>query len=181
MSFRWPVVNVRQQEIPAAKKAGGFLENRGDRVHCGVDIYAPKGSDVIAMAPGRVLSVDLFTSPKQVSYWNATYQVIIQHDLDLYCRYAELHDVVVHHDTRVAAGELIGHVGQVLNPDKIDTQSPRYIQRLAKNTNLSMLHFEIYRSKPKNTPSYLGGNWFATDLPPGLIDPTSILKNATRN
>ncbi len=64
----------------------------------------------------------------------------------------------------------------VLNSKKIDGSCPLYIQNL-KHKNPSMLHFEVWRSKPITVhKNYLGGNWFAEEMPENLIDPTGYLE-----
>ena len=50
------------KNIPNNNSPGSFWENRGDRHHCGVDIYPPPGSGIIAVENGEVIDVGLFTS-----------------------------------------------------------------------------------------------------------------------
>ena len=46
-----------------------------------------------------------------------------------------------------------------------------------KNKNPSMLHFEVWENEPVVTHrNYLGGNWFAEEIPENLIDPTGYLE-----
>ena len=155
---------------------GAFWEDRGDRHHCGVDIYAPEGSDVLAMDGGKVLEVGVFTAPEKVSYWHVTHYIFINHGDGVIARYAELRDVTVAPAQTVRAGQLIGHVGSVINVRKIKASSPGYIQRLKLNGRASMLHLELYRSLPGSEATYLGGNSFSGVKPGGLLDPTGVLK-----
>ena len=75
----------------------------------------------------------------------------------------------------IGSGQLVGYVGMVLNCAKIDDSSPPYIRKL-KNKNPSMLHFELWKSKPITSHrNYLGGNWFSEEKPENLIDPTEYL------
>ena len=71
----------------------------------------------------------------------------------------------------IKCGQLIGYVGTVLNLEKITNNSPKYIQEIKKNGSPSMLHLEVYRSKPSARKKYLGGNWFGTKKPDNLINP----------
>lgn len=172
----WPVPESLSKEPQRPGVPGGFWENRGDRYHCGVDIYAPFGSDVLAVEAGVVIDITSFTSPKTVSYWNETLAVIVRGTSGHYFKYAELNDVVVHHDQKLHGGQLIGHVGKVLNPLQIDDSSPDYIRKLKKQAQPSMLHFEVYRSNP-HLFDYSGGNYFSDDQPENLMDPTPFLNN----
>jgi hypothetical protein len=66
-------------------------------------------------------------------------------------------------------------VGAVLNSEKIDGSCPLYIQKL-KNKNPSMLHFEVWKNEPMAAHrNYLGGNWFAEEMPENLRDPAEYL------
>lgn len=168
--------NFKQIHVPQKGEPGSFWENRGDRYHCGVDLYAPENTEVVSIEGGIVADTGLMTSPEILPYWNPTYYVIIEQSSGLFCKYGELADFTVRKGDKIEAGNLIGHVGMVLNPEKIDNFCPLYIQKL-KNKNPSMLHFEVWRSEPITThKNYLGGNWFAEEMPENLIDPTRYLE-----
>jgi murein DD-endopeptidase MepM/ murein hydrolase activator NlpD len=170
----WPLKNTPLRRIPTRNMPGSFWENRGDRFHCGVDLYAPVGTEVVAIEDGIVESIGDATSPNILPYWNKTYYVIIKTKSNLFFKYAELGKVVVKKGEKVKSGQLIGYVGLVLNTNKIDKSSPKYIQNLKKNP--SMLHFEMYVNKPiESHKNYLGGNWFGSTKPRNLLDPTHYL------
>jgi len=171
----WPV-EKKNIPLPTDKTAGGFLEDRGDRIHCGIDIHVPKGSKIFAIEKGVVVNSSLFTSPKIIPYWNDTYQLIIKSSSGLFYRYAELEQPIIQRGQYINAGDLIGLVSQVLNPIKVSNECPEYIQRLAIEGKNSMLHLEVYDIEPIQSPLYLGGNWFEKTPPNGLINPLSILK-----
>lgn len=166
--------------LPGDHEPGSFWEDRGDRYHCGIDIYAPAGSDVLACESGEVIDAGIQTSPDKVSYWETTLFVMIKTRSNLYCRYAELADSTVKIGDRVLEGQVLGHVGRVVRPPLVDGCSPLYIQRLKLAGNLTMLHFEVYRLRPGYMRAYLGGNWFGAGQPEGLLDPGPYLRNATR-
>ena len=172
----WPVPDSYEKAPPLKGAEGAFWEDRGDRHHCGVDIYAPEGSDVLAMDDGRVLEVGVFTAPEKVPYWHVTHYLLVSHGDGLIARYAELRDVTVEPAQTVKARQLIGHVGRVINVKKIEASSPGYIQRLRLNGRASMLHLELYRSLPGSEDAYMGGNTFSGFKPGGLLDPTGVLK-----
>jgi len=174
----WPVPGSESAVVQEEGKPGSFWEDRGDRFHCGVDIYAPAMSDVLACENGEVIDVGIATSPELVSYMDTTRYVLIKTRSNLYCRYAELADVLVHIGDRVLEGQVIGHIGTVIRPHLVDSCSPVYVQRLKLEGHVSMLHFEVYRLRPGYMRLYIGGNWFGSGRPEGLLDPGPYLRNA---
>lgn len=174
---RWPAPNSFSKTLPAAGAPGSFWEDRGDRQHCGIDIYAPAASEALAIEDGEVMEVGTFTTPEKVPYWNDTRYVLVENKTGPVCKYAELGEVVVAAGEFVEAGQLIGHVGIVLDTTKITHDSPPYIQKLKKSENLSMLHFELYSLPPGDTEDYLGGNWFGGSRPKNLLDPGGYLRS----
>ena len=172
----WPVPESYSKTLPASGDAGSFWEDRGDRRHCGIDIYAPRKSAVLAVDAGRVVQVGVFTSPRDVPYWNVTYYLLIRHGDGKVSKYAELEEVLVEEGVKVQGGALIGRVGSVLNPEKITTNSPGYVQLLKKNGHPSMLHFELYQGMPPAPHDYLGGNTFNAAGPSNLLDPKPFLE-----
>lgn len=175
----WPVPDSYKKNLPHAGNPGAFWENRGDRNHCGIDIYAPRKSAVLAVDTGRVVEVGIFTSPEAVPYWNVTYYILIRHEGGLVAKYAELEEAVVREGDRAAAGDVIGFVGSVLNPEKITESSPPYVRLLKGNGHSSMLHFELYQGLPLPACNYLGGNSFNALKPQNILDPTAYLEGLT--
>ena len=171
----WPVPSCYSKEIPQYGSPGSFWENRKDRYHAGIDIYAPYNSKVLSVEDGEVNEIGVFTSPEMVPYWNKTFYIIIKSKSGFIVKYSELNDVNIMKNEKVKAGQIICHVGTVLNSEKIDKNSPIYIQKLMKNKNINMLHFELYKSLPLLNNKYLGGNWFDKLKPENLIDPTDYL------
>ncbi len=173
--MKWPVKTIEKTFFPKKGGVGGFLEQRGDRVHCGLDIYAEKGKEVVAMESGRILLVGIFTSKEMIHYWNTTYQVMAKGRSGVFYRYAELSDTLVEEGEHISEGQVIGHIGEVLNRNAIDETSPGYIQQLQKKKRCSMLHLEIYSSSPIDSNQYLGGNWFGDNIPNNLLNPADLL------
>ncbi len=171
----WPVPNSYSRNIPKNNAQGSFWEDREDRYHCGIDIYAPVGSEVKSIEDGTVLDIGIFTSSNKVSYWNKTKYVLIKNTDNIICKYAELGEVTVKIKESIKASQLIGYIGTVLNIEKITEESPLYIKKLKQNNVPSMLHLEIYNSKPRQNKRYLGGNWFGTTKPKILLNPTYYL------
>ena len=173
--FAWPLPEDRSRQVPSPREAGSFAEDRRDRRHCGVDLYAPAGSVVVSIDDGLVVEVGPFTSPKIIPYWNETFCVIVENESDLFVKFAELATVKVEPGDRLRAGDAVGLVGSVLNPEKIDGDAPAYIRDLKERGRPSMLHLELYNSRPEPSERYLGGNWFGEGEPKGLLDPTGLL------
>ena len=167
----WPVPNSYSKKPPTKGKPGSFWENRGDRRHCGIDIYAPARSKVISIDDGFVIGEGSFTSTKIIPYWNETKFILVKNRDGFVYKYAELDEIIVKLNEFVKGGKIIGFVGTVLNLEKITRKSPRYIQEIKKNSNSSMLHLEVYSSKPRIRKEYLGGNWFGNKKPDNLLDP----------
>lgn len=173
----WPLKDSALKQIPDKPSAGSFWEDRGDRFHCGIDLYAPERSDVVAIEEGIVVDIGIATTPEKIPYWNKTYYIIIRNISGTFCKYAELDDIIPKIGESIRPKQLIGKVGLVLNSKKINRTSPKYIQKL-KNKNPSMLHLELYLKDPITThDKYLGGNWFDNKKPTNLIDPTAYLKS----
>ncbi len=51
----WPVPNSFSKTLPRSGSAGSFWENRKDRHHCGIDIYAPMHCEVLTIENARVV------------------------------------------------------------------------------------------------------------------------------
>ena len=173
--FAWPLSEDRSRRVPSQRESGSFAEDRGDRRHCGVDLYAPAGSKVVSIDDGLVVEVGPFTSPEMIPYWNETFFVIVENESGLFVKYAELEAVEVKPGDRLRAGDVVGLVGSVLNPEKIDGDAPAYIRELKERGRPSMLHLELYESRPEPSERYRGGNWFGEGKPKGLLDPTRLL------
>jgi murein DD-endopeptidase MepM/ murein hydrolase activator NlpD len=168
--------DYKKVKIPQKGEAGSFWEDRGDRFHCGVDLYAPENTEVVSIEKGVVAETGVMTSPEILPYWNPTYYVIIEHERGLFCKYGELAGFTVREGDEIEPGRLIGYVGMVLNSSKIDESCPLYIRKL-KDKNPSMLHFELWKKLPVATHrNYLGGNWFGEEKPENLVDPTGYLE-----
>lgn len=171
----WPLPNIHPRRLPEPGGRGSFWEDRGDRRHAGIDLYAPAGSPVAAIEDGTVLDVTVFTSPEVLPYWNTTYSILIRNHDGTVLRYAELGEVFVRPGQAVCAGDVIAAVGLVLAVDRIDDASPDYIRRLKTARVDSMLHLERYAGVPEPDPNYLGGNFFRNEPPANLLDPYEYL------
>ena len=155
----WPVPAITHR-IPVAGDPGAFREDRGDRMHCGVDLHAPPGTVIVAVEGGTAVSIGIATSPEIVPYWNLTRSVTIESGDGRIWRYSELATVLVSEGDPVAGGQVIGTVGLVLNCRKVRAADPPYIRDLCRKGLGSMLHLELAVRRPPEGGEYLGGNWF---------------------
>ncbi len=177
----WPVPAGYSKHLPINGEDGSFWQDRGDRHHAGVDIYAPPQSKVILPEDGIVLDVEIFTSPKIRQYWHLTYSIFVKSISGYFLRMAELEQPTCKQGDELIAGSLIGLVGCVLNSAEISHHSPIYIQELSERGRFSMLHFELHSCFPPDITNYLGGNYYQDFPPATLLDPTQYLTNCTRD
>jgi len=65
----WPVPNSYSKILAASGCQGAFWEDRGDRYHCGVDIYASEGSNVLSIEDGKVFRCRNIYIQDRILYW----------------------------------------------------------------------------------------------------------------
>jgi hypothetical protein len=154
--------------IAKPSEIGYYLYNRGRIIHRGLDIYTPKGKIILAPEPLRVLRVGRWTSPEEKKYWNNTLYVLVQTESKNILNFAEL-DEAVDEGSKLDQGNKIGTIGQVLNPEFVDNDSPQYIHQLLEYGNHSMLHFERYIANFLKTKEY-NQKKLGTKVPLDLFD-----------
>jgi len=131
---------------------------------------------VVAIEGGTVVRVGEATSGLILPYWRTTSFVVVRTASGLFWKYAELAWVAVRQGDRVAAGDEIGRLGEVIDPSKVGADAPPYIRRLVAAGRTSMLHLEVYAAPPPDDGEYLGGNWFGEGRPRGILDPGAYLR-----
>lgn len=137
---------------------GAFGFKRKNHTHEGVDLYCPEGTPVAAVEDGIVVAVINFTGPSATPpspWWNDTWALLVEGDTGVVV-YGEI--TLAHGywpGDPIGAGDIIGHVKQVLTVDK--------------GRPMSMLHLELH--KPGTTDAY---EWL-DERPPSLLDPTGHL------
>ncbi len=176
----WPVPNSYEKKIPKDDDMGSFWENRGDRRHCGVDIFAPEGSEAIAVESGYVIDKGEFSVEKEGSYYNSTYFIIVKCSNKNLVKYAKLKEVFVHIGDYVEAGQPIGELGKVIDEEKVTVHDPMYVQELKEKNRLSMLHLEIYKAPVTVVQPYEMGNYLGDRRPESLIDPSLYLNGVLK-
>ena len=99
--FAWPA----KGRISGVYGSQRVLNGKPRRPHLGVDVAAPIGSPVTAMADGRVM----FTHPGM--FFNGQ-SIILDHGLGLSSIYIHLSAVAVEQGQKVVKGQLIGKIGK---------------------------------------------------------------------
>lgn len=177
----WPVPDSYSKDVPRFGTSGSFWEDRGDCFHCGIDIYAPVDSEVFSIQSGMVIDLGVFTDPDDNMYWNKTYYLIIKSPQNVVFKYAELSETLVQVGDSVSAGQLIGKIAQVINPEEANHTTPYYIHELIRNNYTAMLHLETYIAPITEVRPYKGGNYFGPSKPYSLLDPGLFLNGSGRN
>jgi len=94
----WPV------NPHVASVSSSFGSRRGGSWHRGIDLSAPRGTQVRATAGGTVVVAE-----REGAYGRT---VVIDHGNGYRTRFAHLKKIAVHDGERVKAGEIIGRVGK---------------------------------------------------------------------
>ena len=123
------------------------------RLHAGCDLYAPVGTEILAMADGVV-------TQGKYAFYLGTFAIEIDHG-EFLARYGEIRDVApgVTEGSHVTAGQVIAYVGRL------------------DGLNMSMLHLETNSKQAKggltdrNAPPFQRRS--------DLVDPTARLDGAT--
>lgn len=144
----WPLPAVTRKRYTF-----GWGRAKGVRHHAGVDLYAPRGSAVVAPEAGTLVRWQRFMGPKSVA-------LLMQTDSGIVILFGEVepnswrkHGLGI--GNRVRAGQTVAEVG--INPG-----------------GSQMLHFETYvQGTTKNHRWYKG-----KPPPPALLDPTRYLRIA---
>ena len=176
----WPVPDSYSQELPKPGTPGSFWDNREDRFHCGVDIYAPPNSVVYAIQSGVVIDVGIFTKQDELMFWNETQYVTIKTPQNLNIKYADLSEVFVRIGDFINAGQMLGRINVALNEENISHNTPHYVREMLSLGYICMLHLEAYIAPITEIRPYDSGNFFGEEKPYSLIDPAIIL-NGTKN
>lgn len=174
----WPIKGDFSHQLPKESDDGCFWQDRGDRRHAGVDLFAPAGTIVVAIQAAQVVQVFVHTSPGICPYWNTTYAISLKLASGIFLRYAELGEIYVNVNQVISCGDEIGKIGQVVLPERVMEKDPPYIQLLKDADHCAMLHLEAFSTLPSgNDELYLGGNYYGITVPPrNLLNPNKILE-----
>ena len=148
-----------QTGVPVGEEhPGAFGFKRANHTHEGVDLYCPEGTPVAAVEDGMVVALIPFTGAHTTPpspWWHDTWALLVEGDTGVVV-YGEI--TAAHMfwpGDHVTAGEVIGHVKQVLVKDK--------------GRPMSMLHLELHVPGTKDAYEWLD------ERPASLLDPTDHL------
>jgi murein DD-endopeptidase MepM/ murein hydrolase activator NlpD len=152
---RFPVPDwIRTYSLRSPPRSFG-APRRGGRKHAGCDLYAPLGSDVVAIDAGKILEVRPF-------YWK-TQAVVIEHPGIGVVRYGEITPGPgISNGVRVTEGMIIGSIAQLINP------------RPGGLNPHPMLHFELYAGTGTGPLSTADGPYQRRG---DLQNPTALLRS----
>lgn len=142
--------------LPLAPHPGAYGVARQHHRHEGVDFYCAEGTPVHAVEDGVVVRVLAFTGPKADSPWWHDTDAVLVEGVSGVVLYGELAPTVKE-GAHVVAGQVIGHIVQVLREDK--------------GRPMSMLHLELHAAGTRDCYEWTD----ATGKPPTLQDPTPYL------
>lgn len=153
----FPLKSKPDESFKTGIRAYGSNRSKGKRKHAGVDLYAPKGTEIRAMKDGKVI--------QSYSFYLGTKALEVDHG-DMIIRYGEISHVAdgVKPGVNIKRGQVIAYVGELV---------------FKSGNKMSMLHLEAY----KGTAS--GALTVRTTKPyqrrSDLFDPTSLLDSAALN
>jgi len=153
MMATFPLRQRPQVSYHERPRGFGCPRDNGNRSHAGCDLYAPAGTEVLAVEDGTVVrSAYLF--------YDVVFALEIEHPSGI-VRYGEISRAAegIKAGSEVKAGQVIGYVGKM-----------QAVQQ-------SMLHFELFAGTDqgpltdRRRPPYLRR--------PDLVDPTAFLDSCT--
>ncbi|REJ52033.1 MAG: M23 family peptidase [Microcystis wesenbergii TW10] len=125
----------------------------GGRKHAGCDLIAPKGTEILAMADGKVI-----VGP--YAFFSGTNAIEVKHDNGMVIRYCEIGQMLprgIQVGARVSKGQVIAYVGRL-------------------HSGSSMLHLEMYQGTQNGALTQAGNRPYQRRS--DLLDPTDILDHA---
>lgn len=120
------------------------VQRSSSHVHQGVDLYAPKGTPILAISDGVAVQVRTSLGPSNGKKTGAGRNVVIQHPGGIWSWYMHLDTVKIKEGQTVKAGQQIGTLGNSMFSD-IVMKSPAH------------LHFEIMTKYPPGGEPKGGG------------------------
>jgi murein DD-endopeptidase MepM/ murein hydrolase activator NlpD len=144
----FPLTFVPKDDWHVPPRSFGAPRSKGKRKHAGCDLYAPVGTNVHAVAGGKIAI--------HRAFYLGTHATVIEHDDGFVVRYGEVQKGLANGlkvGDRVKKGDVIGKVGRL------------------SGLSISMIHFEMYSGSVKGELTKKGPFFRRSDL----MDPTQIL------
>jgi phosphopantothenoylcysteine decarboxylase len=151
--------------IPINTHPGAFGAMRKHDRHCGVDLYCPEGTPVLAVEDGDIIIVEDFTGTKAgCPWWLDTMAVKVAGPSGTICYGEIIPDPTSITGSKVHKGQRLGVTTPVLRPGKERPDIPGHSR--------SMLHLQMYT----RGTTYRDDNWTQEGkLPDNILDPTNLL------
>lgn len=154
-----------ETEIPLRTHVGAFGVTRRNHVHEGVDLYGIAGDPVLAMEAGTVIATLPFTGVAAGSKWWGETSCILVRGASGCLNYGELTVVPgLTEGSVVAAGQVLGHLAQVLLEDKGRPMTMLHLERYCLNASTPVKEWPLEAAQPST-----------------LCDPTTLLLQAAAN
>jgi murein DD-endopeptidase MepM/ murein hydrolase activator NlpD len=153
----FPLKTKPSESYKTGIRAYGSNRSKGKRKHAGVDLYAPKGTEIRAMKDGKVI--------QSYTFYLGTKALEIDHG-DMIIRYGEISKVAdgIKAGVSVKRGQVIAYVGEL---------------NFKSGNKMSMLHLEAY--KGNGTGSLTVRSATPYQRRSDLFDPTQLLDSAAMN
>lgn len=165
VKWHFPLPHNSCPGIPIKNHPGAFGAIRKYDHHCGVDLYCPEGTPVLAVEDGEIIIVEDFTGSKAgCPWWLDTMAVKVASPSGTICYGEIIPDVTSITGSKVHKGQRLGTVTSVLRPGK---ERPDILGH-----SRSMLHLQMYT----RGTTYRDDNWTKEGrLPDNIIDPTPMI------
>lgn len=153
-NYRFPLSKKPVWSYRDGGRKFGAPRDGGARAHAGVDLIAPPGTPIYAMAPGRVLNV--------YPFYSGTWALEILQDDGRVARYGEIDQLLppgIHVGSPVVRGQQIARVSRL-------------------QSGSAMLHLEMYAGTGAGPLTVRGPAGGKAQRRGDLIDPTPLLDSA---
>ncbi len=176
--IEWPAPESYEKTIPGKDEPGSFWEETGGKYNCGIDIFAPEGSPVVAPEGGRVIDNGRFTDSHTMPYFNDTNYIIIRTSTNLFLKLASLGNVYAKTGDIVRPGQKIGDIRKIVDDERIYNLIIHNNFILNSSNRNSYLHIELTKPPIMQVRPYLAGYFTENARPYSLINPEAYLNAA---
>lgn len=175
----WPLPDSFSNTLPRDGDRGSYWEDRHIGHNCGVDLFCPPNSEVLAIDSGVVLAISTFSEPSDEHCFESTLQCVIKCDAIIY-KYCFISEICVKLGQKVSAGDKLGICGVAINKQNINGTDPFYLREIAHNGNTSLLHLELFKAPVMEVRPYKFGNYMGDITPTSVINPVLYLSGLSK-